>query len=60
MTLDVLRASVTKDTFLQAAYGKNISLIVETERGPVDIFVSFGSYLGNKNSVSESHDAALF
>ena len=60
MTLDELRASVTKDALLQAADGKNVPLIIDTERGPINIFGSLGSYLRNEYSVSESHYAAFF
>ena len=60
MSLDELRASVTEDALLQAADGKNVPLIVDTERGPVNVFVSLGSYLRNEYSISESHYAALF
>ena len=60
MSLDMLRASVTKDALLQATDGKYISLIVEAERRPVNIFVPFSSNLRNKKSVGESHDTALF
>ena len=60
MTLDVLRCSVTKDTLLQAANGKYVPFIVDTEWGPVHVFVSLSSLLRNKYSVSESHYAALF
>ena len=60
MSLDMLRASVTKDALLQATDGKYISLIVEAERGPVNILVPFSSNLRNKKSVGESHDTALF
>ena len=60
MTLDVLRCSVAKDALLQAADGKYVPFIVDTERGPFYVFVSLSSWLRNKYSVSESHYAALF
>ena len=60
MALDMLRARVAKDAFLQAADGKNISLVEEAKRGPVDLLASFSSYLGNENSVRQSHYAARF
>ena len=60
MTLYELRASVTKDSLLQAADGENVPLIVVAERGPVNVFVSIRSYLRNEYSVSKSHHAAFF
>lgn len=60
MTLDELCASVTKDAFLQATDGKYVPIIVDTERRPFNVFMSFSPYLRNKYSVSESHNAAGF
>ena len=60
MTLDVLRCSVAKDALLQAADGKYVPFIVDTEWGPFHVFVSLSSWLRNKYSVCESHYAALF
>ena len=60
MTLNVLRCSVTKDALLQAADGKYVPIIVDTEWGPFHVFVSLSTWLRNKYSVSESHYAALF
>ena len=60
MTLDELRASIAKDSLLQATDGEDVPLIVVTEGGPVNGFVSVRSYLRNEYSVSESDHAAFF